>query len=120
MGAFPAAIVMGFMNYVKFSGFATRAEYWYWYLFTVLGAILTSLADSALFHMDFGDYGPLYIIFSLATFLPSLAVAVRRLHDAGYSGLSIFWVFLPIAGPFILLYRLLQPTQHMARETYGY
>lgn len=138
MGAFPAAIIMGFMNYINFSGVASRAEYWYWALFTFLISLTLALGQFAFFVPDLATaysadsytqptysagylvLGILSSLFSLAAFLPSLAVLVRRLHDAGYSGLSYFWSFVPFVGPFILLYRLLQPTQHMARDTYGY
>jgi uncharacterized membrane protein YhaH (DUF805 family) len=144
MGSFPAAILMGFMNYAKFSGFASRAEYWYWYLFTLLGSIVAIVLDELVFKgastsdgtrytydSSGANYATAYhyvnfqpsiftLIFALVTLLPSIAITVRRLHDAGYSGLSYFWSFVPIAGPFILLYRLVQPSQHLARDTYGY
>jgi uncharacterized membrane protein YhaH (DUF805 family) len=42
-------------------------------------------------------------LYSLAIFLPSLAVGVRRLHDTGRSGLWLLIVFIPLIGFIILL-----------------
>jgi uncharacterized membrane protein YhaH (DUF805 family) len=39
--------------------------------------------------------GGLFLIFMLAIFVPSLAVAIRRLHDTNRSG---WWVLAPLAG----------------------
>ena len=42
-------------------------------------------------------------LYSLAVFVPGLAVAWRRLHDIGKSGANYFWIFLPVAGAIMLL-----------------
>lgn len=34
----------------------------------------------------------------IAVLLPNLAVAVRRLRDAGYGWGNLFWILVPIAG----------------------
>ena len=69
-------------KYATFSGRARRAEYWWFYLFTIIGSIVTSII-----------FAPLNIIFSLAVIIPSLAVGVRRLHDTNRSG---WWLIAPI------------------------
>jgi hypothetical protein len=46
---FGEAISVCFSKYVGFSGRASRSEFWYWILFTILAGIVTSLADAALF-----------------------------------------------------------------------
>lgn len=120
MVSFPAAISLGFRNYVNFSGFATRAEYWWWTLFNFLVGLIAGFVDGALFGTQSDQTGPLSLIVSLGLFLPSLAVAIRRLRDAGHHWANIFWVFLPIIGWIILIVFYCQPTQHLARETYGY
>jgi uncharacterized membrane protein YhaH (DUF805 family) len=86
---FPPAIASVFRNYVTFSGRASRSEYWYWVLFTILGGIVTLILDHAAFADS--DYSPLNSIFNLVCFLPSLAVAVRRLHDIGRTG---WWILI--------------------------
>jgi uncharacterized membrane protein YhaH (DUF805 family) len=70
-------------KYATFSGRARRAEYWWFYLFTLIVSFVSSIV-----------FAPLYIIFSLAVIIPSLAVGVRRLHDTNRSG---WWLLAPIA-----------------------
>ncbi len=83
---FVGAIKAGFKNYVQFRGTATRPEFWYWVLFTFLVGLVLSAIDGS---------GALAGAFSIATFLPSLGVTVRRLRDAGFSWV---WLLLPAAG----------------------
>ncbi|MFZ9707534.1 MAG: DUF805 domain-containing protein, partial [Ilumatobacteraceae bacterium] len=40
--SFVAAIQSGFRNYAKFRGRATRSEYWWFFLFTVLAQSVAS------------------------------------------------------------------------------
>ena len=86
---FQEAIASGFRNYVNFSGRAPRSEYWYWVLFVVLVSIALSILDRAVF--PFSEISPLSTIWSLAAFLPGLAVSVRRLHDTDHVG---WWLLL--------------------------
>ena len=51
-----------------------------------------------------GQGGLLQIIFALALLVPSIALAVRRLHDIGKSGWWYLIVFIPIIGILVLLY----------------
>ena len=44
------------------------------------------LLDSMLGTVWSIGYGPIYIGYGLAVFVPGLAVAIRRLHDIGKSG----------------------------------
>lgn len=81
---FGEAISSGFRNYVTFAGRACRSEYWFWVLFTVIGGIVTGIIDHAAF--DTESVSPLNAIFNLLCFLPSLAVAIRRLHDIDRTG----------------------------------
>ena len=90
-------------NYVNFSGRARRAEYWYftlmhWLIIISLG--LLSVILSAIFKNSDLVSIPLILIvlYFLATFLPSLAVLVRRLHDTGKSGWWILAPAIPIVG----------------------
>ncbi len=86
---FGQAIGSGFRNYVTFSGRAARAEYWYWTLFSILVALVSGIIDGALLpDVDTGLFGPLT---SLVLLLPSIAIAVRRLHDIDRSG---WWILI--------------------------
>jgi uncharacterized membrane protein YhaH (DUF805 family) len=96
---FPQAIASCFRKYATFSGRATRAEYWYWVLFLALGRIARPLAAAVLAP---GGAAALWSIFSLAVLLPTIAVAVRRLHDVNRSGwwllaeLTVIGIFYPL------------------------
>jgi uncharacterized membrane protein YhaH (DUF805 family) len=94
---FGEAIKSGFSNYVGFSGRAVRSEYWYWILFVIIAEIVTSIIDYAIgAQVTTG-------LFGLVTFLPSLAVAIRRLHDTDRTGWWILLGLIPLIGWIILL-----------------
>lgn len=99
-------------KYVVFSGRAQRAEYWYFILFNIIVSIVLGVLDSVLFDAGGMTYkdgiiaistGTLGTIYSLAVFLPSLAVSVRRLHDTNRSAWNLLWAFLPIIGWIVLI-----------------
>jgi uncharacterized membrane protein YhaH (DUF805 family) len=50
-----------------------------------------------------GTVSPLDDIFTLVTFLPGLAVAVRRLHDIDRSGWWFLLIFIPLVGAIVLM-----------------
>jgi uncharacterized membrane protein YhaH (DUF805 family) len=75
-------------KYATFSGRARRKEYWYFTLFNFIIYMMFVILGLII---GVGEVLPL--IYSLAVLIPSIAVAVRRLHDTGRSG---WWIFLPI------------------------
>jgi|SRR5271169_4657524 uncharacterized membrane protein YhaH (DUF805 family) len=97
---FSEAIATCFRKYVVFSGRAQRPEYWYWFLFGLLIAILAAIVDHAIF-------GPktevISTLTSLGLLLPGLAVIVRRLHDIDRSGWWILIGLVPLGGVIILI-----------------
>jgi uncharacterized membrane protein YhaH (DUF805 family) len=94
------AISSGFRNYVGFSGRASRSEFWYWILFTVLVSIVTSIIDLEVLS---SNVTPFSSIWSLVTLLPSLAMGVRRLHDTDRSGWWWLLSFIPLIGIIVLI-----------------
>jgi len=50
-------------------------------------------------------------VWGIAVLLPNLAVAVRRLRDAGYGWGNLFWSLVPIAGLVVLITLWAQPTK---------
>jgi len=87
-------------QYADFNGRARRMEYWMFVLFNVIFAIVAIILDNLL-GLRFSDeipYGFIYLVYGLATFIPGLAVAVRRLHDIGKSGWWIFIALIPLIG----------------------
>lgn len=89
---FAQAVRSVLSNYATFSGRARRSEYWWFYLFTILVSIATSVVDAVLNTAFNNEIGVVGVIASLALLLPSLAVTARRLHDTGRTG---WWMLLP-------------------------
>lgn len=98
---FSTAIKTVFSKYVEFSGRARPAEFWYWVVFSLIASIALTIVESVLFGI--GGSTPFSSLFSLVIFLPSLAVAIRRLHDTDHSGWFYLLVFIPIVGWIILI-----------------
>ena len=86
MLSFPEAIKSCLRQYVGFAGRATRAEYWWWVLGTVVVSFLLGFLDGIIFGFEPDDTGVFGILFFLATLLPGLAVTARRLHDIDRTG----------------------------------
>jgi len=49
-------------------------------------------------------------VYSVAIFLPTLSIVIRRFRDAGKSWLNIFWTLLPVFGWIIEIVLLCQPS----------
>jgi uncharacterized membrane protein YhaH (DUF805 family) len=85
-------------NYVNFQGRARRAEFWWFFLanlivFVVLG-ILTAIVKV---------FVVVEVIVALGLILPSIAVAVRRLHDSDKSAWFLLLGFVPFVGGIIMI-----------------
>lgn len=96
-------------HYVDFSGCATRKQYWLFVLFN----FLVSLPFYVLgfMHNAIGTLCTIiYFLLSLGLFLPSLAIAVRRLHDTDKSGWWMLLYFFPVLGPIVLFVFYLLPS----------
>jgi len=99
-------------GYVKFSGRASRNEYWYYTIFYNLSLTLSQLLLFTLgrhlpiVELLYANLG-LTVFFFLGFLLPNLSVFVRRLHDVGRSG---WWLLLAITiiGAIPLLYWIFQ------------
>ena len=112
-----------FKKYATFSGRASRAEFWWWYLATSLVSLVLS-AISRIFagpqplapttqdqlNQYFSDVmawsvkgSVLSLIWGLATLVGLIALSTRRLHDTGRSGWWNFIYFIPLVGVIILI-----------------
>jgi uncharacterized membrane protein YhaH (DUF805 family) len=98
--------ILGFKNWNKFKGRANRSEYWWFVLFYFIISIITAFVDVSFLGydpMDPTSIGILQITFVLVTFIPSLSLTVRRLHDVNKSGWNFLWS-LTIIGAFYVIY----------------
>jgi uncharacterized membrane protein YhaH (DUF805 family) len=119
---FGGAVKRAFVKGVRFDGRAGRAEYWWFALFTVLVPVALSLPAYLLGMPTSPDGGvtpgpaalPFLILlglFWLAVLVPSIALTVRRLHDAGYSGWLILLNLVPYLGSLIVaIFCILPPS----------
>lgn len=88
-------------NYAGFEGRARRTEYWIYilvdFLITIGLIFLSSLLNSISEGLGLLGF-ILYLTYILATFLPTLAVVIRRLHDINKSGWMMLVALIPIIG----------------------
>lgn len=106
-------------RYAQFSGRSRRKEFWMFFIFTILVYIIAMVLDS-LFgfgtttrHADMGNGGVsigfnssggiITLIAMLALLVPSIAVAVRRLHDTDRSGWWLLIGLVPLVGAIVLI-----------------
>ena len=115
---FDEAIKSFFANYATFSGRARRSEYWFSYLFLVIGYFGATIIDMVIFDLAFDEFGVVYGLFALATFIPWLAVTWRRLHDMGKGGGSFFFILIPLVGVILLIVWLTTDSEPKA-NAYG-
>ena len=96
------AVKTCFSKYATFSGRASRSEYWFFYLFTIIASVVTWVIDTMLLGYSSEDTGAISLIFQIIIILPSIAVGARRLHDIGKSG---WWqlLILTIIGIILLI-----------------
>ena len=125
-----------FKNYAEFTGRSTRSDYWwvwlgnfilsipFWviYIYTVfLSAVMDSVSDSAseAAFMIFGLVAIIYVVFYLAILVPTIALTIRRLRDAGFHWAFIFLRFAPMVGGIALLILLAMPTKETEVVNYS-
>ncbi|MBC6310644.1 DUF805 domain-containing protein [Listeria sp. FSL L7-1582] len=119
-------------NYVNFTGRSSRSAYWYVILwnaiiisifyifilvFTVFTAATSSVSDAT------GDFAfvmtsgstllilVLLVLYELATFIPMLALMIRRLHDSNKSGWFVLLSLIPFVGSIIMIIFMCMPSE---------
>lgn len=114
-------------KYADFDGRASRSEYWYFKLvtiliyFTLFWLLFSSFPNSAnsaegATTMLFSILG-LMVFTYLALIIPSIAVTARRLHDTGRSGWLYLIAFIPFGG--LVLFVFMCTEGHPGLNEYG-
>jgi len=101
---FQESVKTCFSKYADFNGRASRSEYWWFVLFIVIGNLVCSFI---------GHNVP--ALFALATLLPSIAAAARRLHDSDRSGWMQLLNLIPVIGWLVVIFFLAQPSKEPNR-----
>ncbi len=123
---FTDAISSGFSTFTDFSGRASRSEFWWWVLFLWLVSLVAGILDHVtnlgfddthtFARVQYGGWITLVAVLILA--IPTLAVTVRRLHDAGSSGWWVLMYFICCLGALALYIMCLRGSQSGANK-YG-
>lgn len=111
-------MILPYRRYFDFSGRSRRMEYWMFVLFNLAVAVVISAVfgvqdvqrsglmvgfDSRLT----GVGGMVQNLFGLVSFIPGMAVAIRRLHDQDRSGWLMLLLLIPFFGWFALFVMML-------------
>ncbi len=106
---FPDAVRSVLTRYADFSGRARRAEYWWFFLFAVLVALVAAVLDGIIGASVFS------LLTALGLLVPNLAVSVRRLHDTDRSGWWLLLNLVPFGGIVLLVFYCLEGQPHPNR-----
>ena len=108
---FGTAVATGFRTYAEFTGRASRPEFWWFILFVTLVSSALGALNIVTPAGEITLGTSLASVWAIATLLPTLGVAVRRLRDAGRRWPELFWILVPIAGLIVLAYRFCEPSR---------
>ncbi len=124
MMGFGQAVKTCFKKYLSFRGCATRAEYWWFSLFAIVGQTLLMIPLILSYRVYFRIhtmnallamivFSCLVLLFNVTVMLPLLSAGVRRMHDTGNAG---FMFFIPILNFIISLL----PSKNTSEYRSGY
>lgn len=104
-------------NYAIFHTRSRRREFFTFFGFHLLFLLMAVLLDIIfLGSNNIGKLTSLSTMYILVTFIPALAVTVRRLHDIGKTGMWLSMAFIPVFGWIYLLILLVQKSQKSVNE----
>lgn len=125
---FVPAVKRAFQKYATFSGRASRSEYWCWVLanlVVVVGLYGLIAALGLLTRSNGNDFGMgavpptiLLVVWMFGVLVPNIAITVRRLHDAGYSGWFYLLNLIPYLGGLVVIILCAMQTSPLAAK-YG-
>ena len=92
---FVQSIQTCYKKFFDFSGRASKSEYWWFQLYTII-----------IYCLQFVFQGDLVLVFSIlviANIIPLYAAGVRRLHDTDKSGWMVLISVIPLIGLYIIV-----------------
>ena len=84
------AVIRFLKNYARFSGRASRSEFWWAVLVTVITSAIFGMLSKRFLGIVGDVFFVLFVVFQLLIIVPNLALMTRRVHDSNLSG---WWVF---------------------------
>jgi uncharacterized membrane protein YhaH (DUF805 family) len=113
----PQAFSRFWKKYATFTGRASRSEYWWFALANALIVIVLAVVGGIIGSMGaapdasgrvqpgpgFAAVAVVVVVYGLAILIPSIALHVRRLHDANLAGWFVLLGLIPSLGGLILL-----------------
>ena len=111
-------------NYANFHGRTSKKTFWWTVLFLALaGTAISAVFPGSVEPQHIGSFefstrseSAIQNLWSIGTFLPSLALGVRRLQDMGKPGTYLWFALLPVIGWIMLLVWFLQPGEPVANK----
>jgi uncharacterized membrane protein YhaH (DUF805 family) len=104
-------------RYAEIEGRSRRKEFW---MFNLINFIISMLIYVPAIYIaaayDNQALIVIYWLYSLALLVPSFAVSVRRLHDAGKSGWNLLIGIIPLIGFIWLLVLFVSDSQEGSNE----
>ena len=103
-------------KYAVFKGRTSRRDYW---IFTLIHFLISfiMLMTFSVFGLEYLSI--LFVLYILFSFLPTISITVRRLHDIGKSGYFILVLLIPYIGIFwIFLLTIISGNE--GENKYGY
>ena len=96
------AYVKYWTNIFNFKGRSTRSDFW----FVVLANLIINHLIIGVITGFVPQLEILSTIYSVVSFIPGIALVVRRYHDINKSGGNFLWVLVPLAGWIIVIIHL--------------
>ena len=85
-------------NFTDFKSRARRKEYWMFVLFNLIVAFCIGVVATIVSGKDNANF--IGNVYQVGVFIPSLAVAIRRLHDTDHSG---WFILIPLYNLYLLI-----------------
>ncbi|MGR3914915.1 MAG: DUF805 domain-containing protein [Gammaproteobacteria bacterium] len=101
-------------KYTTFTGRASRSEFWWFILFTMLLSAATGIVDKAF------DAEVLTPLLNLGLLLPRIAAGARRLHDIGKSALWMLLILTVIGIVVLFAMWAMESAEEAARKAGEY
>lgn len=113
---------LAFKNWNSINGRANLKEFWYYTLFYFIFSVVFFVIDDIFINdilistgefivEDFEEGGILSLLFGLINIIPSITIAIRRMHDSNKSGWNLLWALTIVGILFIFFLYILRGSE---------